>query len=174
MKFLHPSSFLTFLLIIVSCTSPIPPPNKLGVHLLLDDGRHQWESAVWHNHLQHASSAIGTGGYVVELIRSDDLNVEKWQQFLDLCAEFNLIPVIRLATTFDLENNFWVAPPQDTDRSYQTIASQYTTFLADLNWSTDPMIIIGNEPNHGNEWSGTPEPANYARFLIDTASAIKN
>ena len=35
------------------------PENKLGIHLLLDDGRNQWPVAVWPEHLDYARQAVG-------------------------------------------------------------------------------------------------------------------
>lgn len=153
---------------------PIPlPANKLGVHLLLDDGRNRWPPAVWPEHLRYAAQAVGEWGFVTQLIRADDLDPAKWQTFMDLCAEYQLTPIIRLATTFDRTNRWWNAPTPDTDGAYQTLARQYADFLAELTWPTDlHYIIVGNEPNHGNEWSGTPDANAYAKWLIDTAQAV--
>src|SRR5688500_16660803 len=55
--------------------------NKLGVHLLLDDGRNQWPVEVWREHLGYARYAVGDWGYVTELIRGDDLDTARWQIF---------------------------------------------------------------------------------------------
>ncbi len=148
-------------------------PNKRGIHLLLDDGRNVWDTSLWYEHLQYARQLVGDGGFVVELIRADDLDLERWQYFMDLCAALGITPILRLATTFDRENNWWNAPTADSDGSYRTLASDYATFVAGLEWTTDThYVIVGNEPNHGNEWSGRPNPAAYARFLIDVADAI--
>ena len=150
-----------------------PIENKLGIHLLLDDGRNQWPQALWPLHLRFARQAVGEGGYVTELVRMDDLEISRWQRFMDLCAEEALTPVLRLATVYDEAAGWWEAPPVDPDGTYQTIAARYASFVADLNWlTTAHFIIVGNEPNHGNEWSGHPEPAAYARFLIDVATAL--
>lgn len=154
--------------------TPTPaPPNKLGVHLLLDDGRNAWPADVWPDHLDYARRAVGEWGYVTELVRVDDLDPERWQAFFDLCAELRLTPILRLATTYDLQAGWWVAPEPDGDGSYRTIATRYADFVATLDWPTaEHYVIVGNEPNHGNEWSGRPEPAAYARFLIDVAGAL--
>jgi hypothetical protein len=115
----------------------------------------------------------GTYRIVTQLIRADDLDVEKWQLFMDLCAEHELTPIIRLTTTFDPTNQWWTAPKPDGDGSYITIAQQYASFLARLEWPSElHYVIVGNEPNHGNEWSGQPDASAYAKFLIDTAKAI--
>lgn len=159
-------------------------PNKMGVHLLLDDGRNEWPVEDWPIHLDYARQAVGEWGYVTELVRLDDLDSSRWQRFMDLCAELQLIPLLRLATTFDLQAGWWNAPtpdpPQDwggngatAGGSYGTVATQYAAFVAALAWPTDQhYVIVGNEPNHGNEWSGRPDPVAYARFLIDLSSAM--
>lgn len=145
------------------------PPTKLGVHLLLDDGRNQWPLEQWRDHLAHAPR----GGYVVQLVRSDDLDPVRWQHFMDLCAAFDLHPILRLATTFNTEQGWWEAPAPDPDGSYSTLARAYADFITALEWPTEAHpITIGNEPNHGNEWGGRPDPAAYARFLLDVAHAL--
>lgn len=158
----------------VACVPAGSSPNPLGIHLLLDDGRHQWPVELWPEHLQYVPQLIGQEGYVLQLVRLDDLDPGRWQTFLDLCLHYQLRPILRLATTFDQQNHWWTAPPQDPDGGYQTVAEQYATFLAQLQWPAGPHpIIIGNEPNHGGEWGGVPDPAGYARFLLDTAKAIQ-
>ncbi len=147
--------------------------NKLGVHLLLDDGRNVWPEPLWPTHMEHARQAVGEWGYVTQLVRLDDLNPQRWQRFMDLCAELHLTPILRFATTFNREMGWWEAPPQDSDGGYGTVATQYAAFIAALEWPTgEHYLIVGNEPNHGNEWGGKPDPAGYARFLVDVSAAL--
>ncbi|MCB8980841.1 MAG: hypothetical protein H6657_25805 [Ardenticatenaceae bacterium] len=171
---------MLLLAILLSACVDVPPapqlgPNKLGVHLLLDDGRFQWPVAEWEAHLAYARQAVGAGGYVTELVRLDDLDVAKWQQFMDLCAAQELTPILRLATTYDTDAGWWLAPTLDDDgHSYKIVARDYARFIAALNWpGENHFLVVGNEPNHGDEWSGRPDPAAYARFLLDTAVALK-
>lgn len=146
-----------------------PPPNKLGLHTLFDDGRNQWPVELWEEHLRYVPMLAGEGSYVLQLVRLDDLDPGRWQHFLDLCAQYRLKPILRLATTFNQDKGWWEAPPAD----YAQVAQQYATFLSQLEWPAGPHpIIVGNEPNHGGEWGGVPDPAGYARFLIATAQAI--
>ncbi len=150
-----------------------PSPGKLGIHLLLDDGRNVWPSALWLTHLHYARDLVGEWGYVVELIRSDDLNPIRWQAFLDECAQLHLFPLLRLATTFDQAHGWWTAPPTDPDGHYTTSAAQYARFIADLRWPRAPhYVIVGNEPNHGDEWGGQADPQAYGRFLLDVSQAL--
>jgi len=156
--------------------APLPIPqidNKLGVHLLLDDGRNHWLPEIWPEHMRYAAQAVGEWGFVTQLVRADDLDPAKWQIFMDLCAELKLTPILRLATVFDRQNRWWEAPPRDPNNSYQTAARKYADFVKALRWPTDMhYITVGNEPNHGNEWGGKPDPEAYARFLIDVADAL--
>ncbi|MBI5929412.1 MAG: hypothetical protein HY862_08895 [Chloroflexi bacterium] len=169
----------------VSPATPRPPfsptsPNKMGVHLLLDDGRNQWPESVWREHLEATRQVVGEWGYVTELVRLDDLNVGRWQQFMDICTELHLMPILRLATTGNFTSSErteflgWAAPQLDKDGTYRSTAQKYADFVAKLEWPTDQhFIIVGNEPNHGAEWGGgLPDPAGYARFLIDVADAL--
>ena len=158
--------------------SAVPPaattmPNILGVHLLLDDGRNLWPTSIWADHVAAARAIVGPDGFVVQLVRSDDLDVDRWQLWLDLCARHRLQPILRLATTYDREAGYWRAPPADVDEGYATVATDYARFVAALRWPTDRHpVLVGNEPNHGDEWSGRADPAAYARFLADVADAL--
>lgn len=162
-------------------TQPAPPseftrrtiptsPNKKGVHTLLIDTFRDWEVERWESHLDYASAAVGADGYVTQLVRLDDLDVEKWQYFMDLCERGEIRPILRLATTANPDG--WNTPPRDVDGTYRTVATQFANFIRALDWPTTPIIIIHNEPNHGHEWNGTPNAADYARYLIDVANAI--
>jgi hypothetical protein len=148
--------------------------NKLGVHLLLDDGRSHWPTSLWREHMAYASQLIGEGGYVTQLVRLDDLDPDKWQLFMDLCAEFDLRPILRLATVFDREAGLWQRPPVNGNGRYTTTAQHYADFITALHWPTDEhYIVVGNEPNHGDEWDGRPDPAAYAQFLMDVSGRVK-
>jgi hypothetical protein len=148
--------------------------GKYGIHLLLDDDRNHWPQEIWPEHVKAARQIVGKGGYVVQLIRIDDLNVKRWQFFLDLCAQERLIPIIRLAPTFDHVNKWWAAPPKDSDgEGYDEIAAKVRQFMAQLHWPAGQRyVIVHNEPNRGDEWSNQPNPAEYARFLTDVAAAL--
>lgn len=148
--------------------------SKLGVHLLLDDGRHVWPNEVWPAHLDAARRVVGTRGFVVELIRADDLDTVKWRAFLQLCAARGLTPVLRLATTFDADSGTWNAPSADPDGRYTTLAARYAEFLQAIytNLPVQPWVIVLNEPNNGHEWGGQPDAAAYARVWLDVQAAV--
>jgi hypothetical protein len=171
---------------VTEALSPTPAPaalapwvrsgHKYGMHMLLDDGRNHWLPDVWPQHVQQARQFVGEGGYVVQLIRLDDLDVPRWQFFLDLCAREHLIPIIRLASTYDHVNKWWEAPPRDPGgQGYTHVAGQYREFFAQLRWPPVPRyVIVGNEPNRGDEWSNRPHPAEYAQFLLDVSHALRS
>ncbi len=148
--------------------------SKVGIHLLLDDDRNHWPPEQWPQHLQAARQIVGEGGYVVQLIRLDDLRVQRWQLFLDLCAQEHLVPIIRLAGTYDHDEKWWKAPPKDAGgEGYTEVARQYRDFFAQLRWPTEPRyVIVGNEPNRGDEWSNRPDPVAYAQYLLDVGQAL--
>ncbi len=152
----------------------VRPGHKYGIHLLLDDGRNHWLPERWPQHVEAARQFVGEGGYVVQLIRLDDLNVPRWQFFLDLCAREHLVPIIRLAPAYDHVKKWWTAPPKDAGgQGYTEIARQSRDFFAQLRWPTSQhYVIVGNEPNRGDEWSNQPNPAEYARFLLDVSQAL--
>ena len=105
-----------------TATATSPPSNKLGIHLLLDDGRNVWPPDVWSAHLEYARQAVGEWGYVTELVRLDDLDPARWQVLMDLCADLHLTPILRLATTYDREMGSWTTPQPDQDGSYRFVS----------------------------------------------------
>lgn len=152
---------------------PSRPGARWGVHLLLDDGQTQWPVELWEEHLAYARALVGPGGYVVELIRADDLDVAKWQRFLDGAARQGLRPILRLATWQDRAAGAWVAPPKDEGGStYRAFAGRLARFVGALRSSGQLDVIVGNEPNRGDEWGGRPDPAEYAQYLLDVSAAL--
>ena len=122
----------------------------------------------------YARWLVGRGGYVVELIRADDLDVVKWQQFLDDAARLELRPILRLATWQDRAAGHWVAPPTDKDgQGYREIAERWARFLGALRFDGTLYVVVGNETNRGDEWGGNPNPAEYARYLLDVSDALR-
>jgi hypothetical protein len=140
---------------------------------LLDDGVSQWPVDVWEEHLAYARWLVGSGGYVLELVRANDLDPVKWQRFVDGARNLGLIPIIRLATWQDHARGYWVAPPKDANgQTYHDLAGRYARFAAALRTPGPLYRVVGNEPHRGDEWSGRPDPAEYAQFLLDVSSAL--
>jgi hypothetical protein len=148
--------------------------ERIGIHLMLDDGRNRWETELWETHLMVAAQVSAPGGIAVQLVRVDDLDTERWQAFLSLALRFDLQPVLRLATRFDTSQHWWQAPQPDADGSYTSWGEQYAAFLNALDWGErPPWVILLNEPNNGHEWGGRPDPAAYARFVADVSDVLR-
>lgn len=162
--------------LIMAVTQEVPQPDfsKLGVHLLLDDGRGSWDVDLWDSHIGYAGDLLPDGGFVVQLVRADDLNIEKWQNFMDRVRDHQLTPILRLATLFDDDTWTWQPPQTDDDGHYTSLGQSYADFVAGLDWHTDShYVVLLNEPNNGNEWGGRPDPLAYAQFVMDVAPMIK-
>ena len=127
--------------------------NKFGIHIL--------EPTDLPKAAELVNSNGGDWGWVTVVIRQDDLNFQKWQEFMDFCREKHLIPLVRLAT--HQEKDLWTAPsPSDSEK--------WVNFLNSLNWPTkDQYIIIFNEPNQAREWGGKISPEEYAKVLREFA-----
>jgi hypothetical protein len=162
--------------IVMAITEKAPQSdfNKLGIHLLLDDGRGSWDVAQWDDHIAYAGDVLPDGGFVVQLVRADDLDVDKWQGFMDSVHDHHLTPIIRLATIFDDESWIWLSPQADEDGHYISLAQTVADFVVGLDWHSDKhYIALLNEPNNGHEWGGRPDPVAYAQFVMDVAPMIK-
>lgn len=169
--------FIAVVIVGTITQAPLPDldTSKIGVHFLLDDGRNRWPIEVWAEHFAYADRIAAEGGIAVQVIRADDLNAERWQPFMELAAQHNLTPVLRLATTFDFERNVWNAPASDPSGNYTSWGERYAAFINALDWPTDDKhIILLNEPNNGHEWGGTPDPVAYAQFVSDVAPILRD
>lgn len=149
--------------------------NKRGVHLLLDDGNVKFSEEVWEQHVVWAARLTGPGGYVVQLVRSNDLDPASWQHLVNLLDREGLIPIIRLATYKDEHNQWWTAPSPDPDGvSYKSEADRFRRFFDAIDWPTETVLVtVANEVNRPDEWGGSPDPAAYARFLRDMTEALR-
>src|SRR3989304_8156094 len=136
------------------------PNNKYGIHILFPEEISEVAHLV--------NSNGGQWGYVTIPIRISDRNIEKWQKFLDECAKYKVIPLIRLATEGDYFNKAsWEKP-----NKYSMI--DFANFLNSLDWPTkNRYVIVLNEPNRGDEWGGIPNPSEYADILSYAVDVFK-
>ena len=44
--------------------------------------------------------------------------------------------------------------------------------MSEMELMAEHYVIVGNEPNRGDEWSDQPNPAEYARYLRDVGNAL--
>ena len=131
--------------------------NKFGIHIL--DPSEAGQAA----ELVNANG--GNWGFVTIVIRDDDRDLKKWQNFFNQCRQLHLVPLVRLAT--HNENEVWVAPKKEE-------IGLWVKFLSNLNWPTkNRYIIVFNEPNHAKEWGGEINPSNYAQILDEFISQLK-
>ena len=137
------------------------PNNKIGIHILFP------------SELQNAAKLInssgGDWGYVTIPIQSGDMDLKKWQTFMDDARKLHIIPLIRLATSGDYFNTSSWSKPNEAD------VLDFANFLNSLSWPTkNRYIIVYNEVNRGDEWGGTPDPAAYANILSYAVTAFKS
>jgi len=141
---------LSFLALICPKTALAQEPvNKFGIHIL--------EPSDLNKAAELVNSSGGDWGWVTVVIRDNDMDFDKWQNFMNECRIRHLIPLVRLATHLDGEN--WLKPRiEDVNNWYN--------FLKSLNWPTsEQYLIIFNEPNQTKEWGGETNPKEYARIL---------
>jgi hypothetical protein len=134
--------------------------NKIGIHIL--DPSELPAAA------QLVNSNGGDWGYVTIPIQSGDENLVKWQNFMDQCKQYHVIPIIRLATQDDyFDTQVWRTPNQ-----YDIM--DFANFLNSLEWPTkNRYIIVYNEVNRADEWGGSADPASYAKLLSFAVTVFK-
>jgi len=155
--FLLTSLILSFFSLIFASTAFAQETNKFGIHIL--------EPADLEKANELVNSNGGDWGWVTVVIREDDLNSDKWQDFFDQCRIKHLIPLVRLAT--HLEGINWAKPKVEDSQ-------KWVDFWGSLNWPVkDQYVIIFNEPNHKKEWGGEVNPREYAKILSEFNSKFK-
>lgn len=144
-------------LIFLAAPAKAQEVNKFGIHIL--------DPSEINQAAQLVNSSGGDWGFITIVIRDDDRDFKKWQNFFDQCRQLHLVPLIRLAT--HNKNETWVAPKKEE-------ISSWVNFLVNLNWPTkNRYIIVFNEPNHAKEWGGKIDPPHYAQILDEFISQLK-
>jgi hypothetical protein len=143
--------------------------------MLLSEGRAPWPARAWREHTALAADAVGPGGYVVQLLSEGNRDLLFWQSFMAGARRAGLRPIVRLSTRHDRQYRWWRAPRPDRDRfGYRGYAIRLREFLQQLRWPPgERIVIVGNEPNRGDEWQNRPDPAAYARYLRDVADELR-
>jgi len=150
-------TIIAFIILIFPPCLALAAENKFGIHIL--------EPSDLPKAAELVNSSGGDWGYVTIVIRDDDMNFEKWQDFMDKCRETHLVPLIRIAT--HLENGVWVKPKIED-------AQKWLEFFGRLNWPVkNQYVIIFNEPNQAKEWGGVINPREYAHILSDFNEKLK-
>lgn len=136
------------------------PNNIFGIHILFPDEIYQARNLI--------NSNGGDWGYITIPIQSKDLDLGKWQKFMDEAKKLHIIPIIRLATTnYYFNTSVWEKP------KYEDILD-FANFLNSLNWPTkNRYIVVFNEVNRGDEWEGTPDPSEYSQLLDFAVESFK-
>jgi hypothetical protein len=136
------------------------PNNKIGIHVFSP------------NELPDAAKLVNSGGdwgYITVPIQSTDRDFKKWQNFMTLCKKHHIIPLVRLSTINDPNNNGVWKKPELTD------IIEAASFLHILDWPTkNRYVIVYNEVNRGDEWGGTVNPAEYANILSFAVTVFKS
>lgn len=137
------------------------PNNKIGIHIL--------DTSELPQAAQLVNSGGGDWGYVTIPIQASDENLVKWQNFMDECKKYHIIPIIRLATVDDyFDTEAWQTPTEND-------IVDFAVFLNSLDWPTkNRYIIVYNEVNRGDEWGGQADPAGYAHLLSFAVTVFKS
>ncbi|MGH7245695.1 MAG: hypothetical protein ACREGI_02050 [Candidatus Levyibacteriota bacterium] len=140
--------------------TPVVTNNKVGIHILFPSEISQAASLV--------NTNGGDWGYVTIPIQVADMNLVKWQQFMDDAKRLHVIPIVRLAIeNYYFNTTVWRKP------TYADVLD-YANFLNSLSWPTkNRYIIVFNEVNRGDEWQGQPNPTEYAQILSYAVTAFK-
>ena len=132
----HSIALVLCLLTLVAPAAPYaepladPPPNQIGVQMLLSEGRTPWPARAWREHTELAADSVGRGGYVVQLLSEGNRDLLFWQSFMAGARDAGLHPIVRLATRYDRQFGWWRSPLPDRTRfSYHNYASHLAEFL---------------------------------------------
>lgn len=142
---------------------PLSKPNNFyGIHILFPQELEPAKDLI--------NSTGGDWGYVTIPIQATDMDLEKWQEFMDKAKELHIIPLIRLATQVNPRNTSVWRKPNDSD------ILDFANFLSSLEWPTkNKYVILFNEVNRFDEWGGEyPNPTEYAEIVSYAVDVFKN
>ncbi len=146
----------TYLLVLAPLSVP---NNRVGVHIL--------DTAEVGPAAKLVNSSGGDWGYVTIVLRSNDLDRDKWTKFFADCRNLHLIPLVRLATYPGPADAGWVKPDA-------LDLVDFANFLVDMPWPVkNRYVILFNEVNHAAEWGGPVNPVAYATLLLDAQRVFK-
>lgn len=152
--------FSTCLLVTALLLTPskVLANNIFGLHLTQTEDINQASKII--------NSTNGDWGWITIVIRTDQLDLNTWQNFFDSARKLHIIPILRLATTS--QGNYWKRPTI-------TDIDNLAIFLNSLNWPTkNQYVILFNEINHGSEWGGEVDIKNYADMAIYASKKLKD
>jgi hypothetical protein len=148
-----------FFLALLVWAKPVLADNIYGIHIL--------ETAEISRAASLVNSTGGDWGWVTVVLRDDDFDKQKWQDFFDDCRRFHVIPIVRIATHME-PAGVWAKPKLDE-------LDKWPQFLNSLNWPVKKQIVVVfNEPNHAKEWGGEINPQEYALVLDKLIQSFKS
>ena len=136
------------------------------------------DNAYIDDQLNHVLQVAGSGAYVKQLlygiVPSTSGPQSCWIHFVSAAYDRGLIPVVRLEGPYG--GTCWLKPQADHPGDYSTIAQAFKRVVAGLPLRSNlPLYVeIWNEPNLGSEWGGSPNPVEYAQFLVAVSSALRS
>jgi hypothetical protein len=149
-----------------SLSAPTPPDqgpprnNIFGLNV----GRLKQRLYIWAA-ADLANASGGDWGYLTSVWTSEDREDRRaelnLQVFLDYCFEYEIHPIVRVATRFDSNPKKlnWLRPDWDEP-------AKWRAYFETARWPTQPVYIVaGNEPNLGREWGGEVDATSYAQYL---------
>lgn len=132
--------------------------NKYGIHITDES---DLKSAA-----ELVNSSGGDWGYATLVIREDERDTKRWQNFFDEMRRLHLIPIVRIASKQG--DGFWTKLNLDE-------IDGWVGFFNSLNWVVqNRYIIVGNEVNLGHEWGGKADPKEYADYLDKFTQKLKS
>lgn len=132
--------------------------NKYGIHIT--------DESDIKNAANLVNSSGGDWGYVTFVIREDERDTNRWQNFFNELRKEHLIPIVRIASKQG--DGYWTKLNIDE-------IDGWVGFLNSLNWVTqNRYVVVGNEVNLGIEWGGKADPKEYADYLNIFSKKLKS
>jgi len=157
---------------------PLPAARQgayYGIHTFIQD---RCDSDYINYQLDRALELMGPGAFVKQLFYRVTPELAGplpcWVDFVNRAYDRGLVPVVRLQGVHG--GPYWLKPEPDSPGNYTTIAQAYKRVVQGLPRRDGQRLYveIWNEPNLDIEWSGAPNPVEYAEFLVDVAAAIRS
>jgi uncharacterized repeat protein (TIGR01451 family) len=172
-------------------TAPVPDPSESGQVLTWTPaslpgartespfGMHTFVQDAWSDtayQLDRVRELMGPGAFVKQLCYRITPATSgpdaAWVSFVNGCYDRGLVPVIRVAGTYDGGAGHWVKPVPP----YDDMAQAFMRVVSGLPRRDGHLLYveIWNEPNLDLEWGGQANPTEYAQFLVAASAAIRS
>lgn len=165
------------LLLLLAVTTPALAQNKFGVMTHLTAPSYDIGAAA--RYMENASRMAGDWGWVRQYVTADPNEIDSDITYLLLARAHRLTPVLYIQDLAEehvvYHEDRSLKPRPDADGGYSAVAASVAEWVRRVEAAgvQIPYLELWNEPNLGYGWAQQPDPAEYARYHMAVARAVR-